>query len=55
MISFYPGPSRVHNEIPKYTKDAFRSGIMSINHRSDDFMKMSEKTINLFKAEIKYT
>jgi phosphoserine aminotransferase len=52
MISFYPGPSRVHNEIPKYTKDAFKSGIMSINHRSDDFMKMSEKTINLLKQKL---
>jgi phosphoserine aminotransferase len=52
MISFYPGPSRVYNEIPKYTKDAFKSGIMSINHRSDDFMKMSEKTINLLKQKL---
>ena len=52
MISFYPGPSRVHNEIPQYTKDAFKSGIMSINHRSDDFMKMSEKTINLLKQKL---
>ena len=52
MISFYPGPSRVHNEIPKYTKDAFKSGIMSINHRSDEFMKMSEKTINLLKQKL---
>ncbi len=52
MISFYPGPSRVHDEIPKYTKDAFKSGIMSINHRSDDFMKMSEKTINLLKQKL---
>ena len=52
MISFYPGPSRVHNEIPKYTKDAFTSGIMSINHRSDEFMKMSEKTINLLKQKL---
>jgi phosphoserine aminotransferase len=52
MISFYPGPSRVHNEIPKYTKDAFTLGIMSINHRSDAFMKMSEKTVNLLKQKL---
>ena len=52
MISFYPGPSRVHNEIPKFTKDAFDLGIMSINHRSDEFMKMSEKTINLLKEKL---
>lgn len=52
MISFYPGPSRVYDEIPKYTRDAFNSGIMSINHRSDEFMKMSERTIQLLKEKL---
>ena len=52
MISFYPGPSRVHDEIPKYAKDAFKSGIMSINHRSNEFVEMSEKTINLLKQKL---
>ena len=53
MISFYPGPSRVHDEIPAYVKDAFKLGIMSVNHRSDDFVKMSEKTIGLLKQKLK--
>jgi phosphoserine aminotransferase len=52
MISFYPGPSRVHNEIPAYVKDAFKLGIMSINHRSEEFVKMSEKTVNLLKEKL---
>lgn len=52
MISFYPGPSRVHDEIPKYVKDAFATGIMSINHRSDDFVSMSEKTIKLLRQKL---
>ncbi|SKC45239.1 aminotransferase class V-fold PLP-dependent enzyme [Ohtaekwangia koreensis] len=52
MISFYPGPSRVYDEIPKYVKDAFALGIMSINHRSDDFVKMSEQTIKLLKQKL---
>ena len=52
MISFYPGPSRVHNEIPAYVKDAFKEGIMSINHRSDAFIEMSEKTITLLKQRL---
>ncbi len=52
MISFYPGPSRVHDEIPKYVKDAFSAGIMSINHRSADFVSMSEKTIKLLKQKL---
>lgn len=52
MISFYPGPSRVHDEIPEYVKDAYREGILSINHRSEEFMKMSEKTIRLLKSKL---
>jgi phosphoserine aminotransferase len=52
MISFYPGPSRVHDEIPGYVKEAFKKGILSINHRSDEFMKISEKTIGLLKKKL---
>lgn len=52
MISFYPGPSRVHNEIPEYVKDAYKAGVMSINHRSDDFVKLSELTISLLKQKL---
>ena len=52
MISFYPGPSRVHDEIPEYVKDAFKAGMLSINHRSGEFMKMSEKTIELLKRKL---
>jgi phosphoserine aminotransferase len=52
MISFYPGPSRVHDEIPQYVKDAYDDGILSINHRSEEFMKMSEKTIHLLIAKL---
>lgn len=52
MISFYPGPSRVHDELPDYLKQAFKSGILSINHRSEEFMKMSENTIQLLKNKL---
>ena len=52
MISFYPGPSRVHNEIPAYVKDAYKLGIMSINHRSDEFVAMSKRTIGLLKKKL---
>ena len=52
MVSFYPGPSRVYNEIPGYVKDAFKAGVMSINHRSEDFVKMSERTITLLKERL---
>jgi phosphoserine aminotransferase len=52
MISFYPGPSRVHDEIPEYVKQAHKKGILSINHRSEEFMKISEKTIRLLKEKL---
>ncbi len=52
MVSFYPGPSRVHNEIPKYVKDAARLGVMSINHRSEEFLTISKKTITLLKKKL---
>ena len=52
MISFYPGPSRVHDEVPRYVKDAHHDGILSMNHRSDTFVKMSEKTIGLLKRKL---
>jgi phosphoserine aminotransferase len=52
MISFYPGPSRVHDNIPKFVKQAFKKGILSINHRSEEFMEMSEKAISLLKQKL---
>lgn len=52
MISFYPGPSRVHDEIPGYVQDAHELGVMSINHRSDAFMAISERTVSLLKERL---
>ena len=52
MISFYPGPSRVHDEIPQYVKEAYEDGILSINHRSQEFMKISEKTVQVLKYKL---
>lgn len=52
MISFYPGPSRVHDEIPSYVKDAFNKGIMSINHRSEGFMEISKRTVMLLREKL---
>ena len=52
MISFYPGPSRVHDQIPGYVKEAFERGILSINHRSEDFMEISQNTIGLLKRKL---
>lgn len=52
MISFYPGPSRTHDEIPRYVNDAHKLGIMSMNHRSDEFMLISENVIQLLKKKL---
>lgn len=52
MISFYPGPSRVHDEIPKYVQDAAKLDVMSINHRSEEFVAISKKTIALLQQKL---
>jgi len=53
MISFYPGPSRIHDEIPEYVMDAAREGILSANHRSEAFVQLSRKTIGLLHQKLK--
>lgn len=52
MISFYPGPSRIYDDIPKYVKNAHAKGILSVNHRSDEFMAMMKKTVTLLKQKL---
>ena len=44
MLSFYPGPSKVHPEALGYIQEAFEQGIVSINHRSERFEKLLETT-----------
>ncbi len=52
MISFYPGPSRVYDEIPAWTKAAYKKGILSLNHRSPEFIALSKKTIGTLKKKL---
>src|SRR5947208_3271892 len=52
MISFYPGPSRVYDEIPRWVNDAARKGILSMSHRSPEFMSLSRKTVALIKRKL---
>ena len=44
MLSFYPGPSKVHPEALGYIQEAFEQGIVSINHRSERFERLLEAT-----------
>ncbi|TRX47995.1 aminotransferase class V-fold PLP-dependent enzyme [Fulvivirga sp. M361] len=53
MISFYPGPSRVDDHIPEYVQEACKKGIVSINHRSDEFMSLYRRTVKLLKKKLK--
>lgn len=53
MISFYPGPSRVYDDIPKYVKEAHASGILSMNHRSPEFMTLMKRTVTLLRQKLR--
>ncbi|MGK7391584.1 MAG: aminotransferase class V-fold PLP-dependent enzyme [Candidatus Cyclobacteriaceae bacterium M2_1C_046] len=52
MISFYPGPSRVYKQIPAYVKDAYEEGILSINHRSKEFIELCSATQNILRKRL---
>lgn len=53
MISFYPGPSRVFTQVPQYVQEAYEQGVLSINHRSEEFVAISSRTIHLLKQRLK--
>ncbi len=52
MVSFYPGPSRVHDFIPSWVKEAHMQGVLSMNHRSPEFMDLMKKTVGLLKRKL---
>jgi phosphoserine aminotransferase len=51
MLSFYPGPSKVHPEALGYIQEAFDQGIVSINHRSPQFEALLEATFQELHAK----
>ncbi|MBX2968391.1 MAG: alanine--glyoxylate aminotransferase family protein [Cyclobacteriaceae bacterium] len=53
MISFYPGPSRVYPKVSRYMQDAYREGVLSINHRSDAFVEMSQKAMDGMRKKLR--
>lgn len=52
MISFYPGPSKVWDALPQYMHDAWQQGILSINHRSPEFVEISRETLRLLHEKL---
>lgn len=43
-IYFTPGPSQIYPKLEKYINEALSKNIMSISHRSVDYMKIAEQT-----------
>jgi phosphoserine aminotransferase len=52
MITFAPGPSKVHDALPTYLQDAFNEGILSANHRSGPFMDLYQETESLMQQKL---
>lgn len=52
MISFYPGPSALYKRIPEFMEEACATGVLSINHRSPEFVAISKKTVALFREKM---
>lgn len=52
LINFYPGPSRVESKVPKYVSEAYKSGIIGVNHRSEAFMDLVKRTTKLLKEKL---
>ena len=53
MISFYPGPSKVYPQIPRYVQEAYDQGMLSVNHRSAAFVALSARAIQLLKEKLR--
>ncbi len=45
MISFYPGPSKIYPSVADWAAEAVRSGVVSMNHRSPEFMAVTKSAI----------
>ncbi|HRE65830.1 MAG TPA: aminotransferase class V-fold PLP-dependent enzyme [Cyclobacteriaceae bacterium] len=52
MISFYPGPSQVYAKIPAFVKDAHRTGVLSMNHRSPECMNLVKRATAELKKKL---
>lgn len=52
VLNFYPGPSKVHPRVGEWMQDAFASGILGMNHRSEAFMQMLSQTLDAFRSAL---
>jgi phosphoserine aminotransferase len=51
-ITFYPGPSKIYPKVAQYLQDAYDSGILSANHRSQMGMALVEDCIKIVKEKL---
>ena len=51
MLSFYPGPSKVHPEVLGFIQEAFSNGVVSINHRSERFEVLLKYTLQILHEQ----
>ena len=49
MLNFYPGPSKLYAGIDLHIQKAIASGILSMNHRSADFMALYKQVQDGFE------
>ncbi|GAB4124166.1 MAG: phosphoserine transaminase [Raineya sp.] len=52
MLTFNVGPSKVYPQIKEFLQDAYNENILSMPHRSQQFMDMMKKTIFLLKQKL---
>lgn len=52
MYNFYPGPSRIYPVVKDFAREAFESGILEKNHRSESFMRLLEQAVSLLKDRL---
>jgi phosphoserine aminotransferase len=50
MLNFYPGPSKLYAGIDLHIQEAIASGILSMNHRSADFMALYKQVQDGFET-----
>lgn len=51
-ICFYPGPSKVYPQVKGFLLDAFERGVLSMQHRSPDFVEISRQAILTLKEKM---
>lgn len=53
MMTFYPGPSKIYPQVASYLQDAVAEGILSVNHRSEPFMRLLEDTFAKLRQQLR--